>query len=288
VVFRPEWRRSCAFRPEQINKQAFCLKKRSGIGQVSQRQSQRRSDILRFVGERGSASIAELAEALGASLETIRRDVRPLAETGALVKSHGAVALPARGEAPFERRMRENAEEKRAIAALVAGMVADGDSVMLDTGTTTSMVARALLAKRGLTIVTNSADIARTLAIANGNTVYMAGGQLRGENGAAFGAAAVEFVRRFRVRHAIISIGALDPIGGPMDYDLAEAEFGREVLAQGERRLIVTDHTKFARSALVRVCGFGEFDMLVTDRAPPPALASVLAEHQVRVVTPDA
>jgi DeoR family glycerol-3-phosphate regulon repressor len=247
----------------------------------------RRSEILDALAKGGSLSVSDLAGRLGVSTETVRRDLRSLVEAGDVVKTHGQASLsPRRGEAPFDRRMRENEAAKRAIATLVAETVADGDSVMLDTGTTTSYVARALLARRGLTIVTNSSDIARTLAIVNDNTVFMAGGQLRADNGAAFGAAAVEFVRRFRVRHAIVSIGALDSRSGAMNFDLAEAEFGREVLACGERRLVVTDASKFGRSALVRVCGFEGFDVLVTDQAPPPDLAATLHQAGVAVLAP--
>ncbi len=248
----------------------------------------RRSEILEALAAGGALSVSELARRLGVSTETVRRDLRGLADAGEVVKTHGRASLsPRRGEAPFERRMREHEAAKRAIAALVAAQVSDGDSVMLDTGTTTSYVARALLARRGLTIVTNSSDIARTLAIVNDNTVFMAGGQLRADNGAAFGAAAVEFVRRFKVRHAIVSIGAVDARAGAMNFDLAEAEFGREVLACGERRLVVTDASKFGRSALVKVCGFEEIDQLVTDRPPPPDLAEALSAHGVEVVTPE-
>ncbi|HUG61413.1 MAG TPA: DeoR/GlpR family DNA-binding transcription regulator [Methylomirabilota bacterium] len=247
----------------------------------------RHLDILDALAAAGSLSVNDLAARLDVSSETVRRDLKALADSGDVVKTHGRAALsPRRGEAPFERRMRENADAKRAIALLVAETVTDGDSVMLDTGTTTSFVARALLARRGLTIVTNSSDIARTLAIVNDNTVFMAGGQLRADNGAAFGAAAVEFVRRFKVRHAIVSIGAVSAEAGAMNYDLAEAEFGREVLACGERRLIVTDATKFGRSALVKVCGLGDFDVLVTDAPPPPDLAAALSDHGATVLTP--
>ncbi len=141
---------------------------------------------------------------------------------------HGAISLPSlSGEAPFDRRMRENAEAKRIIARMVAATIADGDSVMLDTGTTTSFLARELLGHRRLTVVTNSSDIARTLATVNGNKVYMAGGELRSDSGAAFGVSAIEFVGRFKVDHAVISAGAVDAVGGVMDYDLEEAEFAR-------------------------------------------------------------
>lgn len=250
-------------------------------------QTVRTAAILDALAAAGTLSVTDLAERLEVSAETIRRDLKLLVDAGTVVKTHGRASLAARqGEAPFDRRMRENAEAKLAIAQIVAGMVEDGDSVMLDTGTTTSFVARALLARRGLTIVTNSADIARTLSVVNENTVYMAGGRLRADNGAAFGAAAIEFVRRFRVRHAIISIGAIDTDVGVTDYDYEEAEFGREVLSCGERRTIVTDASKFGRRALVRVCGLDAFDTLVTDGRPPSDLAERLAGAGIETLTP--
>jgi DeoR family glycerol-3-phosphate regulon repressor len=230
----------------------------------------RQAGIINAVRATGSARIGDLARTLGVSLETIRRDIRPLVESGELIRHHGAVSTAAWGpEAPFERRMRENAREKRLIARHTAKMIEDGDSVMMDTGTTTSLLARELLRKTGLTIVTNSSDVARTLATVNGNRVYMAGGELHGDNGAAFGRTAIDFVANFSVRHAIISIAAVDAATGLMDYHLAEAEFARTVLSCGQQRMVITDHSKFTRGALVKVCDFDEFDLLVTDAMPP-------------------
>lgn len=244
--------------------------------------TKRQRVILATVREKGLARIQDLARDMEVSEETIRRDIRPLVEAGELGKRHGSVSAPVAGaEAPFERRMRENAAEKRAIARHVAGMIGDGDSVMLDTGTTTSMLARELLSKRDLTIVTNSSDIARTLAIVNGNRVVMAGGELNGDNGAAFGRTAIEFIERFNTDFAIISIAAVSASRGLMDYHLDEAEFARAVLRQGKRRLVVTDHTKFDHSALVTVCGFDALDELVTDRAPPEEIAARLLANGV-------
>ena len=154
---------------------------------------------------------------------------------------------------------------------------------MLDTGTTTSFLARELLGHRRLTVVTNSSDIARTLATVNGNKVYMAGGELRSDSGAAFGVSAIEFVGRFNVTHAVISTGAVDAARGVMDYDLEEAEFARMVLARGARTLVVTDHSKFGRQGLVQVCGFDGFDELFTDRSPPADIAAALDAADVRL-----
>lgn len=241
--------------------------------------SKRHGEILKLIQEEGTMTIARLAEKLGVSLETVRRDVKPLARDGAILKMHGAIGLPSViGEAPFERRMREQADAKRVIAKLVAATIRDGESVMLDTGTTTSFLARELLGHRRLTVVTNSSDIARTLATVNGNKVYMAGGELRSDSGAAFGVSAIEFVSRFTVNHAVITAGAVDVQHGIMDYVLEEAEFARVVLTRGTRRIVVTDHTKFGRQGLVQVCGFADFDELATDLPPPGDVARAVEE----------
>lgn len=136
-------------------------------------------EILNFIRDHGTATIIQLAAELRVSDETIRRDAKLLEDDGSILKLHGALALPNLGsEAPFERRLRENADAKRAIAKFACQLVQDGDSMMIDTGTTTSIFAQELRTKRNLTIVTNSSDIARNLALVNGNKVYMAGGAL--------------------------------------------------------------------------------------------------------------
>ncbi len=246
--------------------------------------SKRDAEILRLLHERGSMAISALAQALDVSLETIRRDVKPLEEAGQLVRIHGAVGLAGQlGEAPFQRRMRENADAKRAIARALAATIRDGESVMLDTGTTTSFLARELIGHRRLTIITNSSDIARTLATQNGNRVYMAGGELRPDSGAAFGPSALDFVSQFTVTHAVISAGAVDA-SGIMDFDLDEATFARRVLSRGERRVVVTDHTKFGRRGLIAVCPFTAITTLVTDCSPPPQIAEAIKATEAQLL----
>lgn len=245
--------------------------------------TRRHGAILKLLEARGALAVGTLSQELGVSTETVRRDIRALVEAGAAVRVHGAVGLAGQiGEAPFERRMRENAAAKRTIALAMAERIGDGDSLMLDTGTTTSFLARALLDRRRMTVVTNSLDIARTLATVNGNRVFMAGGALRGDSGAALGATALEFIRGFTVQHAIISAGAVDG-AGVMDFDLQEAEFARAVLACGERRVVVTDASKFGRRGFVRVAGFDGLHDLVTDQPPPPGIAAAIAAAGIAV-----
>jgi DeoR family glycerol-3-phosphate regulon repressor len=158
---------------------------------------------------------------------------------------------------------------------------------MLDTGSTTAYLARALTQRSGLMVVTNCAEIARTLAANGRNTVYLAGGEFRADDMANFGPAATRFVERFRVRHAVLSIGAIAADDGFMDFHLNEAEFSRAVIARANRVMVVADHSKFTAQAPVQVCGFAEVGALITDRPPPAAIARRLGEAGVRVTIAD-
>jgi DeoR family transcriptional regulator, glycerol-3-phosphate regulon repressor len=250
----------------------------------SHKTSIRHLALLEELRKSGSVSIAEIAIRLKVSEETIRRDAKILEQRDEALKLHGALALPNLvGEAPYEKRLRENADTKRAIAKLAASFVEDGDSIMMDGGTTTSLLSQELRSKRNLTIVTNSSDIARTLATVNGNKVFMAGGELEGDNGAAFGPTAVEFFSRFRVKHAFISISGITAEDGPMDGALAEAEIAYMALTRADHRVIISDSSKFGKTALVRVCAFTEINRIITDAQPNERLTAALAKAEIIV-----
>jgi DeoR family glycerol-3-phosphate regulon repressor len=245
----------------------------------------RQNEILRLVRAQHTCTITDLANTFSVSDETIRRDLKPLVAGGLLVKVHGGIMLPSQlDEPPFRRRLVEQRDAKRAIASRVAQMIRDGDSVMLDGGTTCVHIAHALEAHSRLTVVTNSAEIARLLAPRNGNRVLMAGGELRADDASAFGESALAFIRQFHVRHAIVSVTAVDAKGRFMDAQPADAAFARTVFAQAERRIVAADHTKFGHSALVHVFDADGLDMLVTDVVPASALSKVLAAAGVEVV----
>lgn len=250
----------------------------------NQKATKRHESILSLVRQHGTISIGDIAKSLIVSEETIRRDAKPLEERGDVIKMHGALALPHHvGEAPLERRMRENADAKRMIAKMAAGLVEDGDSMIIDAGTTTSVFAQELRNKRRLTVVTNSSDIARTLATVNGNTVYMAGGELMGDSGAAFGPSAIDFISKFKVKYTFISIGAMDAKLGPMDAALAEAQFANKALSCADQRILLTDSSKFGRTALVRVCAYEELSRMVSNEMPDAALAAALNRASVTI-----
>ena len=247
--------------------------------------SRHETEIFRLVTLRGSCSIAELADQLGVSDETVRRHVRPLVDRGQVEKVHGGIVMPDRlREAPMERRMGENRAAKQAIASVVASRVDDGDTLMLDTGSTTAYVALALTRKSGLRVITNSTEIGRILARQSSHKVYLVGGQIGGDHLATFGPQAIDFVRRFNVRHAILSIGGINAANELLNFDLDEAEFSRAVIRQAASVTVVADHTKFSRRALVKVCDVADIDTFITDRKPPAAFSRLLAENDASLV----
>ncbi|MDQ0313773.1 DeoR/GlpR family DNA-binding transcription regulator [Amorphus orientalis] len=246
----------------------------------------RYSAIMHALETSGSCSVADLTRRLGVSDETVRRDIKALAARGLVERVHGAVLLPERtAEAEFEKRMALNAAEKAAIARRAAEEIQDGDAVMIDNGATTAYVARALLARRDLFVITNGTDIARTLVRGKGNRVHLAGGEIRASDNAAFGETTIQFIRNFRARYAILSIGAVHPQGGFMDFHLQEAELARAMIEQSTHSMVVADHTKFRTQAPVKVCGLDGIGTLVCDQPPPEPLAEALTHYEARVLS---
>ena len=246
--------------------------------------------ILNAVRLRGASSIAELADQLCVSDETIRRHVKPLVRKGLVIRVHGGVVLPDRlQEAPFQRRLQKNRDAKQRIARAMAEQIEDGDSMIIDCGSTTAYVALALQNRSNLHVITNSVEIARTLASRNQNRVYVTGGELRADDAAAFGKPAIDFIQQFHVDYAILSIAAVNDRLEFLDQHLAEAEFSRAAIAQARETCVVVDHGKFGRNGLVRVCGLEEIDLLVTDKAPPAALSRECqtTETRLAIAEPD-
>ncbi|MFN0217636.1 MAG: DeoR/GlpR family DNA-binding transcription regulator [Hyphomicrobium sp.] len=246
----------------------------------------RQSEILHAVRKTGSSSIVDLAEQLDVSTETIRRSIKPLVEKGSVVRFHGGIMDPDHDEdPPFDRRMQINEAGKRNVAKLVAEMVQDGDSLILDNGTTTAYVADALANRSRLVVVTNSVQIAYRLAPRNGNRVFMTGGELSGDDASAFGPASLEFVKQFKVRFALISVGGITNRGDLVDFHLFEAEFSRAAMKQAEETWIIADHSKFGRDAPVRVCELSEVDRIVCDKQPGVEFSRRCREADVRIIT---
>lgn len=246
--------------------------------------NQRDREILEALAISGAARIQDLARKLRVTEETIRRAVKRLEAEGLATRVHGGVHLRDwQSEPNFAQRFAVNAQAKRRIAAHLAAMIGDGASLFLDVGSTTAYVAQALRQHRDLLVVTNSLAAAQALATRNGNRVFMAGGELRGHDGGAFGAEAMAFVQQFHLRFAVLSITAIDAQAGFLLQDLREAEFSRALMARAEETIVAADASKFGRAAPIRLAETGAVQRLVTDAAPPALVAMMLAAAGVAV-----
>lgn len=237
----------------------------------------------------GSCRIQDLAKRLNVSEETIRRNIKKLAENGLVKKVHGGVYLPdIVQEATFTQRMNVNTEAKRLIAAHLANRISHGSSLILDVGSTTAYVAQALRGHHDLFVVTNSIAVAQTLATRNKNRVFMAGGELRSHDAGAFGKEAITFVRQFNVDIAILSAAAIDGKSGFMLQDMHEAEFSREVLSRADTTIVAADASKFGRKAPISLDQPECIDVLVSDTLPPNEISSFLKDQGVEIDVPSA
>jgi len=229
-------------------------------------------DALRRAG--GSLRVQRLAADIGVSEETVRRNLKVLADAGHVDKMHGGARLAEMpGEGDFQHRLSIAAGAKQRIARHVAAMIPDGASVFLDVGSTTSYIADALRDHTDLLIVTNSVSVAYKLATRGGNRVYMAGGALRAHDGGAFGAEAIAFARNFKTDLAVLSTAGITAGGGFMLFDLEEANFSREIIRGAARCIVAADASKFGRAAPIALCDPALIGTLVTDAPLPGDLA---------------
>ena len=239
--------------------------------------------LLDEVRRRKSASVEQLADTLGVTLQTVRRDVQRLAEQGLVTRFHGGVRVPSSTVENLAHRQREtlNAEGKARIAQAVAAQVPHDCSLILNIGTTTEAIARALMHHRGLRVLTNNLNVA---AILGGNPdceVIVAGGVVRARDRGIVGEAAVDFIRQFRVDIALIGISGMEADGTLRDFDLREVKVAQTIIAQAREVWLAADHTKFNRPAMVELATLAQIDRLFTDAAPPEPFPALLQDAQV-------
>ncbi|GAA2237022.1 DeoR/GlpR family DNA-binding transcription regulator [Kitasatospora cystarginea] len=232
----------------------------------------------------GQLSVAELADLTGASEMTIRRDLEVLADQGVLERYRGgARSLLLRGEEPpFALRAQEGVEVKRRIAAEVARLIADGESVVLDSGTTCLEVARALRERR-LTVMPLSVHAVNALVGAPRLKLLLPGGEPRpGELGLT-GPLAEASLAALRFDTAVIGCCGLSTANGLTAYDLADAAVKRAAIASARRVVVVADAAKFSRTALAHVTPAAALHAVITDEAAPEEETAALRASGVTV-----
>ncbi len=248
------------------------------------RKSERREQIVLELRLHPHVRLGDLAERFGVSAETIRRDFDALARKGLVTRAVGGASAPAHGASPtLDERSLERTRQREQIGRHAAALVQPGETLMIDSGSTTLQLARFLsFAGTPCTAITNSLHVAMTLGQSAAARVILCPGTYLPTEAAVVGEETVEFLRRFRVQRCIIGATALLP-DGPLETVEGYAAVKRTMLAQADYRQLVMDSDKFGRTGFARLGPLDAFDMLVTDRAPEPMLAKALAEAGVEV-----
>jgi len=250
--------------------------------------SLRQTEIVEIARREGRVEVEDLARRFDVTLQTIRRDLSELSGSGKLQRVHGG-AVPTTGVANlgYEQRRRMNEGAKAAIAKACAAAIPDNSSLILNLGTTTEAVAEALADHHNLTVITNNMNVANILVGNPSCEIVVTGGALRRSDGGLVGDLTTSIIEQFKVDYAVIGCSALDLDGDILDYDLAEVRVSRAILGRARRRFLVADHSKFERSAPVRLGSLAEIDTLFTDRALPEDVAARCAEWGTRVNVTD-
>lgn len=226
----------------------------------------RRRILLDRIARQGFATLDELVKSLGVSESTVRRDLEALDLAGAVKRTHGGAVYAsseARSMPAFDERTASAIAEKRAIGRAAAALIDDGDTVLLDGGTTTLEVARALLG-RPVQVVTNSLPIAHLASSSKETDLILIGGYVYPRTGVALGPLAIAMMQGIRVRRAILGAGGI-MAEGVYNSNLLLVETERQMMACGQEVMIVADRSKFGRLSLAFLCGLDAVRDLVVD-----------------------
>ena len=243
---------------------------------------ERRSQLLEMVRRKGFASLPELADELQVSESTIRRDLDHLEEVGTAKRTHGGVFYT--GPMPklphFDERQPAQWDKKKLIAQTAVTLIEDGDTVLLDGGSTTYEVAR-LLVGRPLQIVTNSLPVANLFASNANHDLVLVGGYVYPRTGVALGPYANEMLAHLTVRRTIMSVAGINERGF-FNSNLLLVETERAMIEAADEVIVVADSTKFGRQSLAHLCPLGDVQHLVVD---PETSATWREKAQVAGVT---
>ena len=233
----------------------------------------RQREILDLARKDGKVTVDGLAQHYDVTVQTIRRDLTELTDSGQLERVHGgAIIASSVVNLIYEERRRLNAEGKQAMAKSCAQSIHNGASVFMNIGTSTEAVAQCLLDHENLLVVTNNLNIANTLTVNNSCQIILSAGILRRVDGGLVGGLAVELVKQFKFDFAILGCSAIDTDGDLLDFDGQEIMVSQAALKQSRQVMVVSDHLKFKRTAPLKICSLNDVDKLFTDMLLPAKL----------------
>ncbi|MDO9418405.1 DeoR/GlpR family DNA-binding transcription regulator [Pararhizobium sp.] len=247
--------------------------------------SSRQNEILELAKTGSRVLVDELAVRFAVTPQTIRKDLNDLCDAKVLTRVHGGAVFPSGNEnVKYEARRSIAALEKQAIGAAAAAMIPHNSSLFINIGTTTEAVGEALLDHKELMVITNNINVANRLRVFPSIEVVIAGGVVRGADGGIVGEAAVDFIRQFKVDYAVIGVSAIDEDGALLDFDYREVKVAQAIIANARHVILVSDSTKFERTAPVRIGHISQVQTFITDHCSNANVRALCDEQDVRLI----
>jgi DeoR family transcriptional regulator, aga operon transcriptional repressor len=250
--------------------------------------SQRREKIIKMLREQGSVQVNALSQVFGVSTQTIRQDLGFLERIGMAARAYGGAVLRERQtsapEAALETKRQRFAAEKSAIGKMAAALVGAGETVVLDSGTTTLQVAAHLPAELELTVLTNDLAIANEIATHEKVNLLVLGGALRRKNMSLYGSQAENAMRDLSVDKLFLGVDGFDLIKGVTTHFEPEAVLNRMMCEAAAEIIVVLDSSKFGKICLHRIVEPANIDKLITDERIPREVLSALTDLGVEVI----
>lgn len=253
---------------------------------MSRATRERRDEIITQLISRKHVAIKDLAAEMAVSDATVRRDLQVLADGGEVELVHGGARLANHADFSFQTRLQHNQPAKQVIGRLAARLVADGDQLFIDSGTTCLEVAANLRQRSAVSVIANSARLARELDN-SGVEVIMVGGKYRPQRMDCVGPIALSTLEQLRGYLAFIGADGLSMDFGPSASDIESAATYRQAVKNARQAILLVDHTKFAEPSLYKIVEWDAIDRIVTDVEPADAWLEFFKQHEIEVVCPE-
>ena len=249
--------------------------------------SERRETITKLVNQQGYASIEQLAELQGVSTQTIRRDILVLSRDNLVTRHHGGAGSASSVlNTSYKVRRISMLEEKRELGKAAAAMVRPSQSMFISGGSTMEIVAQELARLSSICVITNNIHAAFHLYSKKEIDLLMPCGRVRHHNGGIVGPAAIDFIGNFQADYMLMGIGAISAEGLLLDYDYDEAMIMKRMMENAREVILVTDGSKFGKSAIAQVGHLSDVSCLVTDRQPSDNIRQSMVEHNISLIIP--
>ncbi|MHB1153432.1 MAG: DeoR/GlpR family DNA-binding transcription regulator [Eubacteriales bacterium] len=247
---------------------------------------ERRNQILSYLKENKSASITDLSKMFFIGEATIRRDLDKLEKQNLIKRTYGGAVLTEglNTEIPISVREKERAAAKEYIGELAGRFVSDGDSIIMDSSTTTYAMIPYLKQRNDLTIITNGLKTATGLGETLHTKVYCTGGKLRENSLSLVGQGANNYIKNFSIQKLFFSCRGISPKNGAMDNSEEEAELRKIMMERSEKVFLLCDGSKFNKNAFYKICELNRIDCIITDAEPDRDMLQVFHSNGIEII----